>query len=235
MGNRISKDRQNELALAYRATEQAQFFNELLESLQGMINKEAGRVRAATGNKLSIEDLQSEGRIGILKAIRTFDPKKGDFSAVAYPHIRNEMHKHGLQFSSSLTIPKSNRARRIVTSISEYDGDTAAAAEALGISELHAQAAMNVSRGGGIEEFNGAADDTLARISDIDIRSIYERAVDHFTDDELRLVEAHFIHEIPRNQLAREYGVTARVITGRLAEALQKVRAALGVSSQDVF
>lgn len=64
------------------------------------------------GCGLEWEDLLQEGRMGLVKALRVYDPKRGSWSTLAYFAVRSHMHD---------AIKKARRQRRGIHSLGDRD------------------------------------------------------------------------------------------------------------------
>lgn len=77
--------RQTELVLEYRRTRSASAFQELLDSVDGLIGM---TIRRYAWSGISREDLSAEATVAVLQAIDRFNPEAGPFSAAALVSIR---------------------------------------------------------------------------------------------------------------------------------------------------
>lgn len=107
----LSPQEERDLALAYRETGDREAARKLVTSHLRLVVKIASEYRTAYGNLL---DLVQEGNLGLMRAVKTFDPEKGArLSHYAGWWIRSYILKHILDNFRLIKIGTTQAQRRI--------------------------------------------------------------------------------------------------------------------------
>ena len=116
MDKRQEKNRQNTWAISARDHGDRAAAEHLIADFKGMIVQHAAIAARAFG--LRREDFKSEGAIGVLRAIRKYDPARGDFAACAFFYIRDSINEYGRKNWSDFKIPQSKDEREMHAKLS---------------------------------------------------------------------------------------------------------------------
>lgn len=76
--------------------------------------------------KSNLWDLIQEGSVGLIEALKYFDPNKGRFSTIASFHIRNKILRKIMQDASVVTIPESAGKRKAFHKLNKTKSDIGA-------------------------------------------------------------------------------------------------------------
>lgn len=240
-GNELAK-RQTELALKAREGD-ARALRDLMESMQGYIVHMRHRF-ASEG--LDRDDIEQACRVGILRALRTYDPARGGFPAAASAWIREEIRLLSDMMLRPVRLPQSRplravqwhvmpRVRAMVAAgVPEGEALERACAE-VGVSVDEAQKWLATKHSVEV----GASDDGVQRhepeynpdpteqIENEDrayALSIVRRALD---DDEWELLRRRVEDEVTYAAIAAERGVTQERIRQVMNSIYAKAREAL--------
>lgn len=103
------KQRQNELALHWQKHHDDASMMEIISTFEGMIVLFINKTRKFSG--LSDEDARSSAITGIIVAVESFDPSRGDLPAVVYTRIRERVLEDATRNATILSFPKSKSER----------------------------------------------------------------------------------------------------------------------------
>jgi len=198
------------------------------------------------GYGLPQADLIQEGNVGLMKAVRRFDPERGvRLVSFALHWIRAEMHEYILRNWRLVKLATTKAQRKLFFNLRSMKGSTAAL--------THAQAddiakALNVKReevlemetrisGGDVslDPTPGDEDAVLEREETARNRSVgLQRAMAKLDDRSRRIIEARWLKEVDPatlQELADEYGVSAERIRQIESKAIKTMRSQMAMAA----
>jgi RNA polymerase sigma-B factor len=208
-----------------------------------------GLVRRLAGGYRDQGDLRQVGCIGLVKAVRRFDPVRGDnFVAFAVPTISGEIKRYLRDNGWFIRPPRRTQELRLAiagvesdlaqhlrreptaTDLAEHLGaPRAVVAEAMATGSNLRPLSLDASttdEDAPLGATIGVLDDRLERS---DLRLTLRLALAQLTPQERRIVSLRFVEERTQHQIAAEIGVTqmqvSRILTrilGRLREELEQ-------------
>jgi RNA polymerase sigma-B factor len=193
--------------------------------------------RRYMGRGEDLEDLVQLGAVGLIKASKRFDPKRGvSFATFATPSIEGEIRRHLRDHASSVRIPRG--LDRMNVELRQSDAALAAAlgrspslgelGAALGINGADVEAALNVEQARdtisispGESELELSVESTLSGSDD---RVLLARSIRALDERERRIVFLRFHADMTERQIARELGISQAHVSRLLARALARLR-----------
>ena len=201
----------------------------LEELVTGHLGLVRGIARRNAGSRDQVDDLVQEGVIGLLKAIRRFEPRRGvPFEAYASALVAGEIRHHVRDRSSCLRLPEPVRELRArlrglaaeARAETGREPELASLASAAGVSErAAAEAAL-----AGVVPLDGdlaAADSGLGqseRRADLEVRF---RTLD---ERERQIVLLRFFADLTQEEIGRCLGVSQVHVSRILRGALETMR-----------
>jgi RNA polymerase sigma-B factor len=231
-------------AAAASPLERLRLQNGVVDDNDAMAGRLARRYR---GRGIADDDLRQVARLGLLKAVRRFDPDRRSFAAYAVPTVLGELRRHfrdrawavrpsrGLQeLQMSVTA-----ARDEVRECEQHEPSVAEVAEHLHVSEDDVRAAdaahdayapqsldlPSPSDGTAAHERVGALDPGLEAVDRWETALPALRELD---DDDRRLLEMRFVEERTQRDIGAELGVSQMQVSRRLTALLERVRERVG-------
>ena len=192
-----------------------------------------------------IEDLIQVGSIGLLKAIKRFDPERGvKFSAFAVPTITGEIKRHFRDLGWSVRVPR--RLRELVVRLRPAreelrqqlgrEPNAAELAEALGIPQdevvealdsaqayatMSLETPQNSDGSVSLAETMGDDDDDLARVL---TRESLRPALEALETRQRRIVVMRFFGQHTQAEIGEELGISQVQVSRILTRTLSQMR-----------
>jgi RNA polymerase sigma-B factor len=208
----------------------------------------AGRLaRRYRGRGIADDDLRQVARLGLLKAVRRFDPERRSFAAYAVPTVLGELRRHfrdrGWAIRPSRSLQELQMsvtaARDEVRESEQHEPTTEEVAEHLHVSEgevRRADAAHDAfapqsldvpspSDGTAVHERIGSED---PGIEAVDRWESVLPALHELDDDDRRLLEMRFVEERTQRDIGAELGISQMQVSRRLTALLERVRERVG-------
>lgn len=176
-----------------------------------------------------VEDLEQAGRIGLLKAIRRFDPERGhDFSSLAIPRIRGEVQEFKRAKDTWAKRSGQTKRKRVDAALADLgpDPEPEALAEHLGVSLERLPAYLDgaelptlISLSGGTRDEDGenplerlpaVSDDLAEVVAARDAQTILRRALRRLTALQRAAFQAVEVDGWPLSRAARHLGMSLR-------------------------
>lgn len=208
----------------------------------------AGRLaRRYRGRGIADDDLDQVARLGLVKAIRRFDPERRSFAAYAVPTVLGELRRHFRDRAWTI---------RPVRSVQELQMSVSAARDELRSTGTHEPSADEVAQHLGIgvdavREADTAHDAFAPRSLDVpsptDGSPAHERigavdpgheAVERFQtalpalrsldERDRRLLHMRFVEDRSQRDIGAELGVSQMQVSRRLTSVLRRVRERVG-------
>ena len=250
----LSVEDEQALALRYRDHEDLDAARELVYSHLRFVVHVA---RGYSGYGLQIGDLIQEGNIGLMKAVKRFDPSRGvRLVSFAMHWIKAEIHEYILKNWRLVKVATTKAQRKLFFNLRSLKpgSETLTPAQVADVAHQLSVKPEDVvemeTRLGGHDlalEANGDEDEAFAPIAYLEdnrsepTRVLESRARDHLQSEGLstalagldersrRIVEARWLCDDPAtlHELAAEFGVSAERIRQIETKAMQKMRAAL--------
>ncbi len=214
-------DNQHYLKLASDGDEEA--IAHLMEVNGGLVRGLASRFR---GRGTEFEDLVQIGNIGMLKAIRSFDPERGTaFSTYAVPLIIGEIRRH-LRDDGLIKVGRKQkqlgasilRARELLTAQTGREPHIDELAEHLGVTAAEAALSLDaISPVHSISEALGDEEDTFSLEKVIAAEDMIEKRTNQIALKESidslpplwkKIVILRYFRELSQQQVADELGLT---------------------------
>ncbi len=207
----------------------------------------ADATRRFRGRGIATEDLEQVAYVGLVKAVRGFDPERGhDFLSFAIPTIRGEVRRHFRDLGWSVRPPRSiqetqskmiaceselfqklGRAPR-PSEIAEHLGiEHDAVVEALGANGCFAPVSLDAP--------SSEDDDALtARLGGEDhgfdvaeARAMLAPVLHDLTERERTIVELRFFQGLTQAEIGKQIGVTQMQVSRLLSRLMERMRAQL--------
>jgi RNA polymerase sigma-B factor len=203
--------------------------------------------RRYEGRGVESDDLEQVARLGLVKAVRRFDPSRRSFAAYAVPTVLGELRRHFRDKAWAI---------RPTRSVQELQASVTAARDAVREQEQHPATDEEVAERLGVDvaEVRGAdaahdafAPRSLDRPSPVDGLPGHEHvgddddafdAVDRLqsaapalrslSDQDRHLLELRFGADMTQREIGAELGISQMQVSRRLATVLQRVRDRMG-------
>ncbi len=208
----------------------------------------AGRLaRRYRGRGVADDDLRQVARLGLLKAVRRFDPERRSFAAYAVPTVLGELRRHfrdrGWAIRPSRSVQELQMsvtaARDEVRETQQHEPTTEEVAEHLHVSETEVRRAdaahdafapqsldvPSPSDGTAAHERIGSED---PGIEAVDRWQSVLPALHELDDEDRRLLEMRFVEERTQRDIGAELGVSQMQVSRRLTALLARVRESVG-------
>jgi RNA polymerase sigma-B factor len=211
------------------------------ESRDRLIESHLPLVRALArryaGRGEALEDLVQVGTVGLIKASKRFDPRRGvSFASFAAPAVEGEIRRHLAERGPSVRIPRAlqkmtGQLRRSRVELAAQLGRSPTLEElasALGVDEKDVERGLQAERAR--DPVPIADDDSSDKLVDpeplagSDDRMLLQRAMSALDDRERRIVFLRFHADMTEGQIARVIGVSQAHVSRLLASALAKLR-----------
>lgn len=203
--------------------------------------------RRYRGRGVESDDLEQVARLGLVKAVRRFDPSQRSFAAYAVPTVLGELRRH---FRDKAWLIRPTR------SVQELQASVTAARDVLREEEQHPVSDAEVAERLGVDvgqvrEADAAHDafapqsfDRLSLIDDlpghehvgsvddafdvVDRRQSAGPALRSLSADDRHLLELRFGDELTQREIGTELGISQMQVSRRLAAVLERVRDRMG-------
>ena len=221
----------------------------VMAATEELVRKNMGLVRSIAmrfcGRGTEYEDLVQIGTMGMLKAIRTFDPERGTvFSTYAVPLIVGEIRRH-LRDDGIIKVGREQRRlgielRRVSERIMNEEGREAhidELAKTVGVSPEEAAMAIEattplLSLSGGSEE-TGELEDRLPGGEFDEMEKVRDRialgqAIDRLPPEWKKIIVLRYYRNLTQSQTAERLGITQVKVSREEKKILEKLREILG-------
>lgn len=203
--------------------------------------------RRYEGRGVESDDLEQVARLGLVKAVRRFDPSRRSFAAYAVPTVLGELRRHFRDKAWAI---------RPTRSVQELQASVTAARDAVREQEQHPATDEEVAERLGVDvaevrEADAAHDAfaprSLDRPSPVDGLPDHEHvgddddafdavdrlqsaapAVRSLSDEDRHLLELRFGADMTQREIGAELGISQMQVSRRLATVLQRVRDRMG-------
>lgn len=211
--------------------------------------------RRYTGTSAGLEDLEQVACVGLVKAIRRFDPDRGcAFSTFAVPTVLGELRHYCRDTAWSAHVPRPVQERvRAVRAAADahaaHDGRPPSAAEVglqLGLDEeqvadalcaASALAPVSLDADRGDEEDAGPLLERLGAEEPgyelAECRAVLERVLPLLSDAQRQLLRLRYADGLSQEEIGSRLGLPAGRVARRLRAALDELAALLGVDGGD--
>jgi RNA polymerase sigma-B factor len=232
----------------YRRTRDKRLYQELVCAYLPLAQKIARRYLRAG---VALEDLVQIGTIGLINAVRTFDPGRGvKFETYAFHHIAGEIRHYLRDNLEPMRVPRWVRKLH-----GDLTATVARLQQELGRTPTLAEIAarMNVSEGGILEILRAHNQSRVRSISDlgedsegrqdaiahqrylplqlpIEDRIVLLQAMDCLASLQRQVVYYLFYQDLTQSEVARRLGVSQRHVSRLLAAALRRLAGPLAAA-----
>lgn len=241
-----------ELWREYKATGDPVIQEELVVNYQGLVYKLAHKIARKLRQGTEVEELISDGMLGLVKAIEAFEPERGfKFSTYATPVIRGSIYNglRRLDWMPERTRAKARNLQRAMEKLSQLNGrkpTEADLAEELEISakevydliaNLSSMYLLSLDQPIGDEEGDASMGDLVedtgfvspeAELEYSEERDALREGLESLPDRERRLLQAHYFEGITFEALAREEGISKQRVSQIHLRAIRRLRENLG-------
>ena len=195
-----------------------------------------------------LEDVVQVGYVGLIKAIDRFDPDLGnEFTTFGTPYIKGEIQRYFRDKGWAIRFPRrlqetyqhvlrSNEALRQELGRQPSVGEVAArlnlepddVLEAMEMAGAMVPTSIDASQGGDGEEGSrqvseaiGGKDPNLERV---EMREALERAMQHLTERERRIMILRFVEELSQAEVAKRLGISQMHVSRLQRAAVEQLR-----------
>ncbi len=202
-----------------------------------------------------LDDVLQVGYVGLIKAIDRFDPDLGnEFTTFGTPYIKGEIQRYfrdkgwAIRFPRRLQetyqqVVRTNEALRQELGRQPTVAEVAArlglqpeeVLEAMEMSSAMAPASFDATIGGESREGGrqlgeaiGARDANLARV---EMREALERAMQHLTERERRILILRFVDELSQSEVAKKLGISQMHVSRLQRAATEQLKQLLPTES----
>jgi RNA polymerase sigma-B factor len=186
-----------------------------------------------------LEDLVQAGTIGLIKAVDRFEPQRGvALATFAAPAIEGEI-RHHLRDCGRLVRPPRTvgeldaRLKRAERDLGARLGRSPAAnelARAVGENEAAVGDALAARAAAKPEALPPDLEDDRAGVGAAEARVLVRRGWEVLDDRERRIMELRFFADLTQAEIAKDVGLSQAHVSRLIAEALGRLRSALGES-----
>jgi RNA polymerase sigma-B factor len=183
------------------------------------------------------EDLVQAGTVGLIKAVDRFDPDRGvAFSTYAVPVIEGEIRHHLRDAGSLVRVPRPvselgarlGRAESDLTARLGRAPSTDDLAGAMGGPVAAVDDALSARAAGRPETLPAEVEDDGADLATSEARMLLRRGWKDLGERERRILELRFFGDLTQGQIAKEVGLSQAHVSRLIADALERLRSALG-------
>lgn len=218
--------------------------NDLIALNVDVAREVASRYR---GRGIPVEDLQQVASVGLVKAVRGFDPAKAtDFLSFAVPTIRGELRRHFRDLGWVVRPPRS--VQELQARISRAQGDLwqllrrepqpreiaehlevglDPVLEALGANGCFVPTSLDASPEAGDPTPGDGLSEDEPGYSRAEARVALRPLLRDLTTRERRILELRFVEDRTQAEIGREIGVTQMQVSRLLARILRDLRSEL--------
>lgn len=192
---------------------------------------------------VEFDDLQQVARLGVIKAVRGWEPGKGDLLGYLMPTVHGEIKRYFRDKDAPIRIPRSlYEARPAVTSAERElrqrlsrEPTVTETAQAAGLAESQVRRVRLVgtaSRPLSTDETSDFTGELVSEAAELDLemctlRAMLRPAIRILTTRERRIIALRFIWGESQAQIATALGVSQMHVSRLLSAALAKLRAFL--------
>lgn len=236
--------RQLELIAEYMRTGSETAFLELQQTVHGLIGMMINRY---SGSGVPVDELSAEANIGLMLAIRDFDPERGPFAAAVATCVNRVLYACVHRMGRSTARPVSRQERklqihggRLYRECLDYGIPASVAvdlvAESLGYEPLHVVDAMTLQHGGDWSldddvlggELAGAEPDADEVVAAHERSQLLEDLLGELPEDQARIIRIRQLVDIedrlPWRRIEEELGMCRWSVTRREREAMAALR-----------
>ena len=216
------------LIAAVREQDDPQALHALVTENLGLVRRIARR-HAVYGEQ--VEDLVQEGMVGLLKAIKRFDPERGvPFPAYASGAVSGEIRHHLRDRSSCLRLPEpvQELRSRLRTLTDEARAETGSEPE---LSDLAARAGVDdglaaEARTAGVVPLETDLPATDSELGRSEARAELDARLARLDHREREVVYLRFFADLTQDEIAERVGISQMHVSRTLRGALEKMRRA---------
>ncbi len=207
--------------------------------------------RRYRGRGIDIEDLQQVARLALVKAIRRYEPGRGEFASFALPTITGEIKRHFRDCGWTIRPPRRLQELRVVLRVEEErllqrlgrSPTTEELAEAAGATCDDVAEARLAS--GSYQVMSLDARERSARPSQppADSRDHVTALVEHealvqclerLSGRDRRLIELRFVSEMTQSEIGEAIGVSQMQVSRLLSSLIRRLRAGMLLPEADL-
>lgn len=242
-GASVVPDRLTDEDLLARMEEDPLYGEELVRRHQDLALSIARRFR---GKGIATPDLEQAALVGLLKAVRRYDPARGDLASYAAVTISGEMKRLLRDRAWSVRVPRSlqeralevGRATQRLTQALGRPPRLSELAEELGLGEEEVAEAISVRLAYSSSSLDAPAEETgltlLDRVAEIDEgladvehRGVVDEALLMLPERERLIVYLRFYQGMTQSEIAEVVGVSQMHVSRLLTRSLAELRQAL--------
>lgn len=189
---------------------------------------------------VDFDDLEQVARVGLIKAVRRWDPRRGAFLGYALPTIEGEVKRHFRDSGSTIRVPRAlyeaqpqvTAAQRALRQELSHEPTIAEIAERAGIPEHRVREVQETAgKCQPLSTDDGAdgidvlrSDEADEDLSMVVSRAELRPALSTLSDKEQRVLALRFVWGQSQLQIATSLGVSQMQISRVLRAALDKLR-----------
>ncbi|MFC7492750.1 MULTISPECIES: SigB/SigF/SigG family RNA polymerase sigma factor [unclassified Nocardioides] len=210
----------------------------------------ADATRRFRNRGIATEDLEQVAYVGLVKAVRGFDPDRGhDFLSFAIPTIRGEVRRHFRDLGWTVRPPRSiqetqtkilgcegeltqqlGRAPRPSEIAAHLDVDLELVVEALGANGCFAPVSLDATTSDDDEALSRRLGHDDAGFDVAEARALLAPVLAQLTPRERKIVEMRFFRGCTQAEIGREIGVTQMQVSRLLTRMIARMRNQLSVA-----
>lgn len=231
------------LAEARNEESREELRGELVQLYTPLVHREARRYR---NRGEPLDDLYQVGMLGLMKAIKGFDPSFGKpFVAYLLPMVTGELKRHFRDTTWAVRVPRVHQERRgelnrVIAEFTQRKGrtpttreiaqemrlDLEAAIELIDASSAYSALSLDMPFGEADDESAlgdtlGCADGDLEKVVD---HASLKNALDHLPERERRVVLLRFFGNKTQSEIAADVGLSQMHVSRLLAQTLRRLR-----------
>lgn len=213
--------------------------NETIQRYQPLVRSIARRISAKLPKHYDLEDLVSDGMVGLLAAIERFDPSRGvKFETFATYYVKGAILDN---LPKLPTMPKSKQPQPSPPPDEEYangedDNNTEAATLYSKVTQLAYSYILSLdapSGSDGDETFNllnqlGSPDMVQNDLEFEDLQGILRLAIEQLPVQERTTLKYYYFHHMPFNEIGKKLGLSESWVSRIHKRALEQLRLKLG-------
>lgn len=236
----------------YKATGDPMLQEELVVHYQGLVYKLAHKIVRKLRQGTEVEELISDGMLGLVKAIDAFEPERGfKFSTYATPVIRGSIYNglRRLDWLPERTRAKARNLQKAMDKLSQLNGrrpteDDLAEELAMSakevydlISNLSSMYLLSLDQPIGEEDGDASMGDMVedsgfaspeAEFEYQEERSALRRGIEKLPERERVLLESHYFEGHTFESIARDWGISKQRVSQLHLRAVRRLRDNLG-------
>lgn len=220
----------NQAALSYLTDKNKKSMDRVLEAAEGLIRYFA----SLYGGGCSGDDLFQAGNVGLLKALRSFDPDRG-VSFVTYSshaimgEIRHLVRKEASYYRPGCIVELQNKVDQVISEYTMENGIAPSAAYIADVLKIKEESVLEVMKAGFVsfeeidfKKIHSTSYETF-KLPIEDKLTLYQ-AIKKLSDMQQKIIQMLFFHDMTQQQAAETLGISQKQVSRLKEKSVQILR-----------